>query len=352
MKEKKKGPGASILIVKISAMGDIVHTFPLVHAIKAGFPDSTIEWVVSDRYVDLVRLSLCVDTVIPFRRRGWAKWWRPGVMGELYQFARKIREKEYDAVIDLQGLLRSGLVTFAARAQKKIGFSYAREGAPFFYSDKILPSDENTHAIDRYMSSLAKIGIEKGAKVEYGIRVPDEEMQWAKSALPAEPYVVINPNARWKTKRWPIEKFGKVMAELNEREGLRFVITGGPDDVERGEQLARLAGSFATDLTNSGRLPRLAAIILGSVGMITNDSGPMHLAVALNRPVVALFGPTDPEKVGPYGEGHMVVKADVDCSPCYKRRCPFAHECMERISPGDLLEAWEKMKPETGKING
>ncbi|VAX21636.1 ADP-heptose--lipooligosaccharide heptosyltransferase II [hydrothermal vent metagenome] len=352
MNAKKRGAGITVLIVKISAMGDIVHTFPLVHAIKTGFPDSTVEWVVSDGYVDLARLSPYVDRVIAFRRKRWAGWWRPGVMRELYQFARKIREREYDAVIDLQGLLRSGLVTFAARARKKIGFSYAREGAHFFYNDKIVASDQNVHAIDRYMSSLPKIGIEKSGKVEYGVRIPEEEMEWVKSALPSEPYVVINPNARWRTKRWPIEKFGMVMANLNEREGLRCVITGGPDDVERGERLARLTGSFATDLTNSGGFPRLAAIIAGSVGMITNDSGPMHLAVALNRPVIAIFGPTDPEKTGPYGEGHQVVKADVECSPCYKRRCPLAHECMEGLDPADVLDAWNKVKPETGKKNG
>ncbi|MBI5815164.1 MAG: lipopolysaccharide heptosyltransferase I [Nitrospinae bacterium] len=332
--------GARILVIKLSAMGDVVHTFPVVAAVKKARPDISLDWVVAEGYRELVGLSRHVDNVILFKRKEWGSFWKPGVLSQISGFLRNVREKEYDAVVDLQGLLRSGLITAAARSPLKIGFDYAREGATLFYNRKIGRPPGQVHAIERYLGALKEIGIPFQGGPDYGISVPQRETLWAETVTPKEPFAVVNPNARWKTKRWSAEKFAGLVKELEKRHGMRSVIIGGPDDVKTGAQLASMAGPAAMDLTGKGGFAHLAALLGRAAVMFTNDSGPMHLAVALNIPVVAVFGPTNPNLTGPYGPGNMVVAASVDCSPCYKRECEKGMECMDSISVESVLTAW------------
>ncbi|VAX16181.1 Lipopolysaccharide core heptosyltransferase I [hydrothermal vent metagenome] len=334
----------SILLVKTSSMGDVIHTFPVARAIKKFFPDVTVDWVVAEGYTELVRLSPYVDNIYPFRRKEWGRWWSPATLKQISAFIRLIRGHEYDAVIDLQGLLRSGLISLAARAPVKIGFAYAREGASFFYNRKVGSNDADIHAIDRYMQTLLELGIEAGTAVGYDLAIPQAELDWAEKAVSEKPFVAINPNARWETKRWPIKRFAKLAKELHKREGLRSVIIGGPEDIERGKTLADEAGDCAIDLTNAGGFGRLAAILHKSSGLITNDSGPMHLAVALGTPTVAIFGPTNPKRTGPYGMENAVTQHPLQCAPCYKRVCPTLHECMEEVMVEGVISSWDKVK--------
>lgn len=340
------------MIVKLSALGDIVHTFPVIRAMKMAEPGMKIDWAVGEGYTDLVRLSPHVDGVIPFHRREWAKWWRPSTMREIGGFLKHLRAERYDFVLDLQGLLRSGVITFFARAPLKIGFENAREGAVFFYNRKIPASAGAVHAIDRYMASLSHAGINSAAGVGYDLAIPPEDMAWAAETVPKKAYAVLNPNARWKTKLWSVEKFGELAKELHRRHGLRSVIVGGPEDDERCRAVAGIAGDAAQNLSGRASLPRLAAILKGAEVMFTNDSGPMHLAVAVGTPVAAVFGPTNPARTGPYGDGNAVARAGVSCSPCYKRTCPAAVECMTEVSVGDVLKAWESLKTHGRKERG
>lgn len=331
--------GASVLIVKPSSMGDIIHAFPVVAAIKKARPDVTVDWIAKACFAELVKLSPHVDNIIPFSN---GKWWKPStiisVSGMLFDGARGRR---YDAVVDLQSLFRSGFITAFATAPVKIGFSDARECAGLFYNTKITPPP-NAHAVDRLMSALVGLGIAVDGPAAFDIAIPEEARSWASKVTPESPFVVVNPNARWTTKRWPIANFAALSKEVYRRSGALTVIVGGPDDVERGEELARLIGPAATNLTASGGLGRLAAVLERASLMITNDSGPMHLAVAVGTPVVAMFGPTDPALVGPYGNGHTTLRTAVDCSPCRnKTNCPRAIECMTKITVEDALSAWE-----------
>lgn len=335
----------NILLVKISAMGDVVHTFPVVRAIKAKWPGARIDWVVGEAYIPLVNLSPYVTNVIPFRRKEWGRWWKVSTIRELAGFAANVRREKYDAVIDLQGLLRSGLVTAAARADMKIGFDYAREGAARFYNVKIKSIGENAHAIERYMSALEPLGL-TGADIGYDIAPPQDAMQWAETVAPKEPFAVVNPNARWDTKRWPEEKFASLIKELHDKYGLLSVITGGGEDVERGRAISQMAGDCAIDLTAKGGFGELAAILKKATVMFTNDSGPMHLSVAVGTPVVAIFGPTNPHRTGPYGTGNAIVTSGADCAPCYKRTCAGAMECMKNIAVMEVTDAWAKLRKE------
>lgn len=334
----------NVLVVKLSSMGDVIHTFPVVRAIKKNDPDTQIVWVVSDVYKELVELSPYVDEVILFRRKKLGKIWKQSVVSQIKDFIMELREREYDAVLDLQGLLRSALITYVARSKVKIGFSYAREGAPVFYNAKVAPIGENVHAIERYMSALPAFGIADSAEVEYGLLIPEHDLEWAKTVTPAEPFIVINPNSRWETKRWPSEKFGALALEFLRRTGLRSVIIGADDDKKRGAEVKAVAGSSAVDLTGSSGFARLSAVLKLSCGLVTNDSGPMHLAVALKTPVVALFGPTNPARTGPYGSLNRVISLQEPCAPCYKRVCPQGRECMETINVSDVMTAWDNLQ--------
>jgi lipopolysaccharide heptosyltransferase I len=330
----------SVLLIKPSSFGDVVHTFPVVSALKRAVPGIEIDWVVSEQYGDLVQMSPHVGEIFPFKRSQWAKWWRSGTISELGDFVSRVRERKYGLVLDLQGLLRSGLLTFLSRGNIKAGFKYAREGAPLMYGVKIPAIEEDAHAITRYMSALDAIGIKTDGQIAYDLVVPMREDLWADTVTPDEPFVAINPNTRWETKKWPTEKFAILSKRLYEERGLKTVIIGGPTDSETGSNMAKVAGACATDLTGQGGLVHLAAILKKSIGLITNDSGPMHLAVALGTPTVSIFGPTSPQMTGPFGPGHTVISSDLNCSPCFKRECPAKNNhCMVKTTVDSLINA-------------
>lgn len=346
LKSLEINPG--VLVVKPSAFGDIVHTFPIIRAIKRALPNVSIDWVVASSYADLARMSPYVSEIFPFRRKEWGRWWKASTPREIFDFIKDIRRREYGAVLDLQGLLRSGLITFLARADMKIGFENAREGASFFYKTKIPALDSNAHAIDRYLSTLRGLGLDLSGPVGYDLDIPVKESLWAELNTPDAPFAIINPNSRWETKRWPAEKFGHLAAQLYKNEGMRSVIIGGPGDIERGKAVADSAGEGAIDITGQGSIVHLAAALKKASVMFSNDSGPLHLAVALGTPTVSIFGPTDPAMTGPHGPGHAVVRRNLDCSPCFKRRCPYKLECVNKIEVAELIEAWRGLKTEVG----
>jgi lipopolysaccharide heptosyltransferase I len=336
----------SVLLVKPSALGDIVHTFPIVRAIKQSIPNVLIDWVVADSYADLARMSPHINEVFPFRRKAWGKWWKTSTVMEVFGYIKSLRQREYGAILDLQGLLRSGLITFVARADLKIGFANGREGAPIFYNSKIPAPDHGAHAIDRYFSTLIGLGIDQPGPVGYDLEIPVKESLWADLNTPNEPFAIINPNSRWETKRWSPEQFGNLAAKLYKEEGLKCVIIGGPFDIERGKQVADIAGEGVVNLTGKGGIVHLAAALKKATVMFSNDSGPLHLAVALGTPTVSIFGPTDPAMTGPYGPGHAVIRQNLDCAPCFKRQCPYNHECMKQTCVDEIIEAWRGLKRE------
>ncbi|MDH5510028.1 MAG: glycosyltransferase family 9 protein [Nitrospinota bacterium] len=340
------------LIIKPSSFGDVIHALPVARAIKLAAPHVKVDWVISDSLTDLVAMFPYVDTFIPFKRARWTKWWRPSVLADIVAQVREARKKEYGAVIDLQGLLRSGLMTLACRAKVKVGFSTAREGAWLFYNDNIPVTPEAVHAVDRYMSALKALGIENNAGVKYDLVESEEDKAWAESDLPTEPFVAINPNARWAAKRWPLARFGHLCRELQKKMGYRIVIIGGLDDMADGARLALLAGDWARDLTGKTSPGRLAALLRRAKALFTNDSGPLHLAVAVGTPSVSFFGPTDPAKTGPYGPGHIVLRSGRECSPCFKKTCPYNHECMADIQVSTAVEAWKAQSFKEGKTGG
>jgi len=302
-----------ILIVKPSSLGDVVHALPTVARIRRRFPDAHIAWLVNDNLTSLLQHTPVVNELIPFHRQ------QPG---KFLSLLRQLHAGKFDIVVDLQGLLRSGLFTRATAAPRRIGLSDAREGSRMFYNEVVLVP--YIHAVDRYLRAAEYFDC-PDAPVEFPLGVAN---------VPREGWIAINPSARWPTKLWGDDRFAELIRRLPRE---RVVLTGSAGERERIERIAQGCRNKAgtTDLFQLAELYAHCAVV------ITNDSGPMHIAAAVGTPVVAIFGPTDPALTGPYGKQHVVVRAGVDCSPCLKDRCVHQPpmECMEKVTVEQVLAA-------------
>ncbi len=332
-----------VLIIKPSSLGDIIHALPVANALKDAVPGINIDWAVFKAYEPVLAGHPAISNIIAFDRN-------KGGFGEISRFAMALRAGEYDAVIDLQGLLRSGLMTLFCRAGRKIGFRNAREGAGFFYNEKIRVTDTEMHAVDRYLLAIGAFGIAPPRTPQFDIATGPADLAEAGRILKnagideGEEFAVIAPSARWITKRWEAEKFSRLALELKERMGLKYIFIGSADEAGVMSGLEDLAGreSFAFGKTS---LKGLAALLGRARLIITNDSGPMHIAAAMGTKVLAIFGPTIPGRTGPYGRGHRVITSGAACSPCLKRECPEKNNmmCMKDITVENVFRAAEEM---------
>jgi len=328
-----------ILIVKPSSLGDVVHALPLVPLLRRRWPQARISWLVAPAYADLLRGVPGIDELIIFDRRRLGKAWRSlGALAGLLSLHADLRRRRFDLVIDLQGLFRSGWLTYKTRAPVRVGFRNAREMAWLFYTHRVELRCVDLHAVDRYLALAGAIGCET-LPVHFDFSVRVEERQRVRSMLEAAglpagaPYAVLLPGAAWESKRWPAERFATLARALREQLGLEVVAAGGDD----ARQPARQIGCGA-DLTGKTSLRELTALLEMASLVVANDSGPMHIAAALGTPLVAIFGPTSPVRTGPYGRPECVVRAEVPCAPCYRRRCrPL--RCIEAVTVEMVLKA-------------
>lgn len=280
----------------MSSLGDLFHALPAVHQLKNGLKAS-VDWVVHDIYAGLARCFTDVDRVISFPRqdllRGFA------------EFRRQLRQERYDYAFDLQGLLKSGLVTWMADARRRIGPSFHREGSRLFYDVVAGPCDKNRHAVEECLDSVRFLGLLKS-----DIRFP---VQFPKPPIEAHfPRVALLPCSRRKDKNWPPERFTEVAAALIKERGAAIYLVGSKADIPTCERIASKLTGRIHNLAGKTSILELGGILQQMDLMVTVDSGPMHMAAALNVPVVAVFGPTFPERTGPYGQQHHVIQEGTD----------------------------------------
>lgn len=305
-----------LLVIKPSSLGDVIHALPTVHRLRERFPTAHIAWLINRDLRSLLDRCPVINQRIDFPRH------EPGHLPAL---VRHLRRERFDIVVDLQGLLRSGLLTRLTGASRRIGLSDAREGARLFYNE--LVTVPRVHAVDRYLLAARHLGCPDGP-IEFPLGLDQSAIRNPQSAI------AIHPSARWPTKLWGDDKFAELIRQLPAD---RVVLTGAAADAPRltriGPQVRNLAGQ--TDLCELADLYRQCAVV------VTNDSGPMHLAVAVGTPVVAIFGPTDPALTGPYGAAHVVLRANLPCSPCFRDRChnPVPMACMQQVTVPQVLAA-------------
>lgn len=339
----------NILIVKTSAIGDVIHTLPSLSAIRKHYPQAAITWLVEEAAADIIRGHAALDRVLVSKRKSWLHGLQstscPAVLREIWQFIRELRDTEYDLIIDFQGLLKSGILIGLARGKRKVGYGRGMEHAEcsyIFLNERIPAVSMDQHAIKREQHLLRAIGINPAA-IRFDIPVSPADRARLQEILanhglePSVPLVAINPVATWKTKLWDSKKFAQVADNLRRRK-ITVVFTGSGNDrgyidtilSDMQEQAVNLAG--ATDLKTLAALYERAGLV------ISTDTGPMHLAAALGTPVVAVFGPTAPWRTGPFGEQHKVVRCDLACSPCFKKQCE-QFDCMPQISVVQVMAA-------------
>ena len=338
-----------ILIVKLSAIGDVIHTLPALNAIRRHYPDAHITWLVEEAAADLVVGHDALDRVLVSRRKTWIRQLKTAhrriALREMMAFLAALRDTRYDMILDFQALLKSGLLIGLARGGRKIGFGPGmehQEHSYWFLNERIPAVSMEIHALTRGLRMLEAIGIPAEA-VEYRLPVSDTDRRTADNLLGGHPdnssgpLVAINPMAKWPSKLWEGKRFGQVADRLIDEWGARVVFTGGPED--RADIEGILAGMSNPALNAAGctSLKELAALYERMQCLITTDTGPMHLAAAADLPVVALFGPTAPWRTGPFGDRHVVVRSEEPCSPCFERVCED-HRCMQRISVDQVLD--------------
>jgi lipopolysaccharide heptosyltransferase I len=338
MKIDLPNPPQRILLIKPSALGDIVHTLPVLNLLRRRWPTARISWLIGSAFAGLVRGHPQLDEVITFDRNRFAHgWYNPRAAIELVRFLKDLRQQNFDLVIDLQGLLRSGMLTSITRAPVRNGFSNARELAHLFYTHHVPVDTMEQHAIERYLNVAESLGCGRGP-VEFHFHADEQDRARVNELLHGlDRFAVLLPGTNWLTKRWPVENFAALVRPLSERFGLSTVIAGGPDVTAIAEQITSADGTIV-NLVGKTSLRELVVLLERASLVIANDSGPMHIASALNKPLVTMFGPTNPIRTGPYQRMDSVVRVDIPCSPCYSRRCSHV-SCMKWITVEDVLRA-------------
>ena len=328
-----------MLIIKPSSLGDIIHSLPFLAAVKAHFPDTEIHWVVARGLHVLLENHPLITKLWIINKDSWktATYFRK-TLRELRDLYTGLGREGYDACIDLSGLFRSGMLTFASKAPIKIGFANSDEGSPLFYTHKV-QGDMEIHAIDRYLQIAAAMGCPVN-----DIRFPIADFEPNPpicQTLPKD-YAVIAPSAGKEANRWPARRFGELAARLP----LPTVVVCGKGDATIAETVVNAAKGNALSLAGKTNLTELLAIIKKARFFVSNDTGPMHIAAAFQVPVFALFGPANPQRTGPYGLIHTIIKTDISCAPCYRWK-PCEHwRCMNDLSVDKVLSVINQKSPQ------
>jgi 3-deoxy-D-manno-octulosonic-acid transferase/heptosyltransferase-1 len=343
--DNERQDSVNILIVKLSAIGDVIHTLPSLAALRGLYPDAHITWLVEEAAADVVKNHPYLDEVIVLRRKSWVKYFKTGQLsrplGEINLFFKQLRQRPYDLVIDFHGLLKSSVIVYFSHGKRKLGYDSLQELSGLFVNEKI-PEDMNKHAVDRYLDFPRYLG----ANVESAeFILPINEKAEANTQLLLNQYglddkkfIAINPIAYWETKLWDENNFARLADLIKENLKMDVVFTGSEKSTIEG--ITSKMKTKGINLGGQTTLLELACIYKKARLVITTDSGPMHLAAAVGTTVVALFGPTDPARTGPYGKSHTIVRAGLSCSPCFLKKCP-TKQCMKEILPEQVLTVVE-----------
>jgi heptosyltransferase I len=329
-----------ILILKPSSLGDVVQALPVLRLIKRHLPASEIYWWIDSRLAPLLEGDPDLTGIVRFERQRWAA---PRNWGELVSSIRWVRNQRFDWVIDLQCLARSGLFGWFSNGGLMVGLDETREGARAYYDLAARRPTFQPHAVAWYLEVLPFLNVPIHTDFQWLPPRPEVvaalHQKWPMAAQ--RPWLAIQPGARWMNKRWPAESFATLAGQLGATHpDLGIAILGGSEDRELGELVSRGAPDRCLDLTGRLSLLEMVEWIRLSRLMVSNDTGPLHVAAAVGTPVVALFGPTDPRQTGPYGQLENVLQLDLPCVPCQDPRCRYAkpQECLRALAPAKVVE--------------
>jgi lipopolysaccharide heptosyltransferase I len=339
------------LIVRLGALGDIVHAIPVAAALRAAFPAAQIDWLVSAKHREILDYVTGLDSRIVINDRDGAEGGLSmlGALGE-------IRRRRYDVTLDLQGLLKSALIARVSGAGRIIGFNsrYAREGlARVFYTDihdpggeGIYAPSETRHVVDINLGVLREIGVVTTARV-FPFRQTESAIAAEMSATTAGRYALLNPGAAWPNKRWPPDRLAAIARGLWDRHRLRSVVLWGPGEQALASEVVARAGDAAV-MTPETTIADLIALARGAAVMVSGDTGPTHIAAALGTPIVGIYGPTRPERNGPWVAADETVSRAAICRCHHSRQCRVERMCLLDISVEEVAAAVERRLAASG----
>lgn len=358
MENSGKSPSFKVLVIKPSSLGDILHALPAVEIIKEKHPDAVIDWMVAPQFATLLDLHPSIRRKILFQRKKLGK--AASFLPAFLKLVRELRAERYDLVIDMQGLMRSAFFARIAKSKQYWGFAGTREkSAALSYSRKVKVPEDKMHAAEKNIF-LACEAMDTAFRIPDWIPPLNEKAAGSLKALfqkegieEGKTFVGIVPGARWKSKQWPPEFFASVISRISaEMPSVEFILIGAPDESEAAAAIMKLADRNAVlhDLTGKTSMTELVELIRKCSAVLSNDSGPMHIAAILNVFVFALFGPTDPDKTGPFSKRSEVFLADKSCIKCMKRYClDGTYGCHSSIDPAMAAEHIIKRLKENGE---
>lgn len=322
-----------LLVIRLGSMGDIVHALPAVAALRAAHPAAQMDWVVERKWMDLLAGCAVASEIIP-QERG---------LGATLRLVRELRTRRYDVALDFQGLYKSAALAFFSGARGRIGLaaSHAREsGASRFYTQRVTPRDKHVVEMNLELARAAGAG---GGPAQFPLHVSDAAKAWLDRQLEGRglsEFYVLSPGGGWRSKCWPAEQYGHLHRKLAERHGWRGIVTYGPGERALAEA-ARLVAGEPEPLVLGTDMAQLKALLGRAKFVVAADTGPLHLAAALGTPVVGLFGPTDPQRNGPYGQLDAVVRNARPDQTSYQRGRDYS-PVMLSIRVEQVMEAIER----------
>jgi heptosyltransferase-1 len=338
-------PRPKILVVQPSRIGDVVFTLPAVLALRKKYPAAWIGWLVDERCAPVLEGNPAVDEIIVFDRRKVS-------LSYLFEFRRKLREMRIDLSIDFHGLFKSAFAVLLAGAKFRLA-SASTNGMrelSWLVSKEIRPPKKDTHCVDRHLQVARYLGC-PAERPEFNVAVSPKDTAAVEELLKkhgiggSRPLVAVHPGGGWIARRWFPERFSELIRRLHDEAGADVVLVGGKEGgtSEKGlnEEIAAAANGGVTDLTGATNLKELAALLSKCAVFVANEAGPMHLAVGLDVKTVALIGPTDPGRTGPY-RNTRILRHRVDCQPCRNRSCA-TRECMRQITVDEVFSAVNEM---------
>lgn len=306
-----------ILIIKPSALGDVVMSLPALNALKSRFPDSRISWMIRPEFSSIISDHPQVDDVIEFDRKKLGKVLSSGESRRaLIGLLKKLRSSKFDAVIDLQGLFRTASLGWLSGCKNRFGMKNAREGATIFYTQKAKQKEGSVHVIDHYMEAVRMVTGEE-SEVRFDYPVSRGSRQEAEAILDEarvnkNNFAVFIPGASLDLKCWPSEKFAELADRVAEEFGLDIAAVGTAGEAKIIDEINRISKAEVVNLAGKTSISQLSAVLDASKIVVSNDTGPGHIAAALNKPLVMVFGHTNPRRLGPYGKPECVAAIEYD----------------------------------------
>lgn len=334
----------NILVVKLSAIGDVIHALPVSYAIKERFPEAHLTWVVEKPAYPILEDNPYIDEIILFEKAKFRSV--SGFLHEIGPFRRLLRARRYDASLDLQGLFKSAAIVWNAGARQRVGTANMREGA-HLVSRPVRGAHAEGHIVERYLDVARALGCTVD-EVRFPVAVSERDRAAAETLLAREgvqdgrAFVAFAIGANWPNKRWPVEHFAALADRLYRAHYVPVLVGGGRLDETLAQDIMAASEVPPVNLVGRTNLKQLAHIFTRAALVLGGDTGPVHLAAGLGTPTVMLMGPTDANRNGPYGQQENAIEVDRPCRACWKRACPKGLDCLAAITPEMAVE---RMRP-------